>query len=134
MKGYEYIDVVGKGCEGWINLFFNGEILCLVDNIESAERIKGITPRLGSNPMALVDKAIWNKIRAVIPANEPKPCDCCTTVKAASGEYWAADCDCKDKTRYGLACRWCANTIVIERFEHLLEENPELEQLERECM
>lgn len=45
---FEYTNVVGDGCEGWINLFFGGWCIALIKNIEIAECIKATTPEMNS--------------------------------------------------------------------------------------
>ena len=37
---FTYIDVIGKGCEGWLNLFFGPYIIALVDNVFIAQKIR----------------------------------------------------------------------------------------------
>lgn len=43
---FEYVDVVGEGCEGWINLFYGGRCAALVRDVELAESIKSTTPKM----------------------------------------------------------------------------------------
>jgi len=38
--GFNYVDVVGEGCEGWINLFFNDECIALIRDTDLALKIK----------------------------------------------------------------------------------------------
>lgn len=38
--GFTYVDIVTDGCEGWINLFFNGHCIAMVNNKELASQIK----------------------------------------------------------------------------------------------
>lgn len=45
---FEYVDVVGEGCEGWINLFFGGYIIAMIRNTDLAEQIKATTPKMTS--------------------------------------------------------------------------------------
>ena len=40
---FNYVECVGECCEGWINLFYGDEILCLINNVELANRIKETT-------------------------------------------------------------------------------------------
>lgn len=37
---FTYVDVVSPGCEGWLNLFFGDQIICLVDNKKVAEQMR----------------------------------------------------------------------------------------------
>jgi hypothetical protein len=42
---FTYVDVVGKGCDGWINLFFGDECIALInDPVQAAEMKKVIEP------------------------------------------------------------------------------------------
>lgn len=44
--GFNYVDVVGKGCEGWLNLFFGDHCIALVNNLCLADEIrKAVKPR-----------------------------------------------------------------------------------------
>ena len=43
-EGFNYVNVVGKGCEGWLNLFHNGDIVCLVRVVIIADEIRQTTP------------------------------------------------------------------------------------------
>lgn len=45
---FEYTDIVGEECEGWINLFFGGWCVALIKDTELAENIKATTPKMGS--------------------------------------------------------------------------------------
>ena len=50
-RGFNYVNVTSPGCKGWINLFHGNDILCLVDNVELADRIKKNVPERDlSNP------------------------------------------------------------------------------------
>ena len=42
---YNYVDVVGKGCEGWLNLFFGDHFIGMVTNLELADEIRKVTPK-----------------------------------------------------------------------------------------
>ena len=42
--GFNYVDVVGEGCEGWINLFHGSDIVCCVMCVPIADEIKKTTP------------------------------------------------------------------------------------------
>ena len=43
---FNYVDVVGKGCEGWLNLFFGDHCIALVNNQSLADEIRrAIKPR-----------------------------------------------------------------------------------------
>lgn len=35
-----YVDVIGKGCEGWLNLFVGDYCICLVQDVDSANKIR----------------------------------------------------------------------------------------------
>ena len=37
---FNYVNVVGRGCEGWLNLFFGDDIIALVNNVELANKIR----------------------------------------------------------------------------------------------
>ncbi len=37
---FTYVNVVGKGCEGWLNLFIGGYCITLVNDIEIADMIR----------------------------------------------------------------------------------------------
>lgn len=37
---FEYVNVVGKGCEGWLNLFFGEHFIALIDNVKIANLIR----------------------------------------------------------------------------------------------
>ena len=37
---FSYVDVVGEGCEGWINLFFEDYIIALIRDVEVANKMK----------------------------------------------------------------------------------------------
>ena len=37
---FNYVNVVGRGCEGWLNLFFGDEIIALVNNVALADEIR----------------------------------------------------------------------------------------------
>jgi len=40
---FTYVDVVGEGCEGWINLFFGDDCIALIDNPKLAAEIKKVS-------------------------------------------------------------------------------------------
>jgi len=40
IEKFTYVNLVGKGCEGWLNLFIGEYVLCLVNNIELADKIR----------------------------------------------------------------------------------------------
>jgi hypothetical protein len=42
ISGFNYVDVVGEGCEGWINLFFGDNIIALVKDVSVADSIKAV--------------------------------------------------------------------------------------------
>ena len=42
--GFNYVNVIGDGCDGWLNLFHNDDILCLVRVIAIADEIRATTP------------------------------------------------------------------------------------------
>ena len=41
---YNYVDVIGEGFEGCVNLFHGDEILALVTDLQLANRIRATTP------------------------------------------------------------------------------------------
>ena len=43
--GFNYVDVVGDGCEGWLNLFHGTDIVCLVRTVAIADEIRKTTPK-----------------------------------------------------------------------------------------
>jgi hypothetical protein len=43
-KGFNYTNIVGKGCEGWLNLFFKDYIIQLIRDVDVAEDIRGHIP------------------------------------------------------------------------------------------
>lgn len=38
---FNYVNVVGKGCEGWLNLFFGEYCVALIREIDLANKIRG---------------------------------------------------------------------------------------------
>jgi hypothetical protein len=51
-QGFNYVDVVGDGCKGWLNLFHNDDIVCLVRVGVIANEIRNTTPRRGESTMS----------------------------------------------------------------------------------
>ena len=45
MNGFNYVDISCKGCEGWLNLFFNDACIALVRDLEVAEEMRKQVPR-----------------------------------------------------------------------------------------
>ena len=43
---FTYVDIVGDACEGWINLFFDGECIALITDVDMAAKIKATTEPL----------------------------------------------------------------------------------------
>ena len=43
-KGFNYVNVTGKGCEGWLNLFFKDYIMTLVRDVDVADDIREHIP------------------------------------------------------------------------------------------
>jgi len=39
---FTYVDVIGKGCEGWLNLFFGPYIVALVNNVFIAQKMREV--------------------------------------------------------------------------------------------
>lgn len=37
---FKYVDITSKGCEGWINLFFGDQCICMISDPELATAIK----------------------------------------------------------------------------------------------
>ena len=62
-KGFNYVDIVTSGCEGWINLFFDEHIIALVNNVYLATKIK-----------ASIDA---NSIELHIPPDQLRPGEPC---------------------------------------------------------
>lgn len=42
MKGFEYVNITCKGCEGWLNLFFNDVIIALIRDVNLADQIREV--------------------------------------------------------------------------------------------
>ncbi len=42
---YNYVDCVGSGCEGWLNLFFGDYCVNLVNDPVIADEIRKVTPK-----------------------------------------------------------------------------------------
>jgi len=40
--GFNYVNIVTKGCEGWLNLFVDDHIIALVQDIYLANRIRAL--------------------------------------------------------------------------------------------
>lgn len=43
-KGFNYVNIIGKGCEGWLNLFHDDDIVCMVSCVSIADSIRKTTP------------------------------------------------------------------------------------------
>lgn len=41
---FNYVNIVGKECKGWLNLFFDDECIAMVNDIELADRIRKEIP------------------------------------------------------------------------------------------
>lgn len=39
-SGFSYVDIATKGCEGWLNLFFYGEAIAMINNLFLADKIR----------------------------------------------------------------------------------------------
>ena len=37
---FNYVDIVGKGCKGWLNLFFGDECIAMISDIDLANKIR----------------------------------------------------------------------------------------------
>ena len=37
---FNYVNIVGEGCEGWLNLFFGDECIAMIDNVVLADEIR----------------------------------------------------------------------------------------------
>jgi len=37
---FTYVNIIGKGCEGWINLFFGEYCIAMINDVELANAIK----------------------------------------------------------------------------------------------
>ena len=40
---FNYVNVINKGCEGWLNLFFGDNCIALVRDIDTADEIRKVT-------------------------------------------------------------------------------------------
>jgi len=43
-KGFNYVDITVKGCEGWLNLFYGEFIIALIRDVDVANEIRGDIP------------------------------------------------------------------------------------------
>jgi hypothetical protein len=46
LSQWSYVNVVGDECKGWLNLFFAGEVIALVRDVDLADRIRSVTTLL----------------------------------------------------------------------------------------
>lgn len=57
---FSYVNIVGKGCEGWLNLFFADEIIAMVSNKAIAKEIRKDIPEkykaFGEQPRKLSNR------------------------------------------------------------------------------
>lgn len=42
MKGFEYVNITCKWCDGWLNLFFNDVIIALIRDVNLADQIRKV--------------------------------------------------------------------------------------------
>jgi len=42
---FNYVNIIGDGFEGCINLFFGESCIAMIDNVQLAESIKNVTPK-----------------------------------------------------------------------------------------
>lgn len=55
-KGYNYVNITIECCKGWLNLFFNDECICRIENVELADQIRDVThERVDHLPITLND-------------------------------------------------------------------------------
>ena len=47
-KVFNYVNITTEGCEGWLNLFHNDDIVCLVRVVVIADEIRATTPERGN--------------------------------------------------------------------------------------
>lgn len=45
-KEFEYVDVIGEGFKGCINLFFDGQVVAMIRHVGLAEKIKAKIPEM----------------------------------------------------------------------------------------
>ncbi len=43
---YTYVDIVGEGCKGWLNLFYGNYCVALVDSVVMADAIRVNTKKM----------------------------------------------------------------------------------------
>lgn len=48
---FSYVDIKTKGCEGWLNLFFEDHCIAMIDNVFLANRIRLATPAQHNQPV-----------------------------------------------------------------------------------
>ena len=44
---FTYVNVIGKGCEGWLNLFFGEFCIALINDVDLANSIRKVTLERG---------------------------------------------------------------------------------------
>ena len=44
---FNYVNIVGPGCEGWLNLFFGDEVIAMIDDVAMADKIRKIVKERG---------------------------------------------------------------------------------------
>ncbi len=60
-----YVNIVTKGCEGWLNLFVDDHVIAMVDNVYLADKIRAEIPER-HNPKIQSDK-----LDAGVPCDHP---------------------------------------------------------------
>jgi hypothetical protein len=48
--GFNYVNITTKGCEGWLNLFLDDEIIALVQNNYIASRVRACATERAKEP------------------------------------------------------------------------------------
>ena len=75
---FSYVDVIGEGCEGWLNLFFGQQCVALIDNVFLANEI-----REAIKPKPRINDAKWTefcvKCGVSVPADFVFPHTCIET-------------------------------------------------------
>lgn len=49
---FNYVNITTKGCEGWLNLFFDDHVIALVDNVCLADKIRQEIPERNTRRIA----------------------------------------------------------------------------------
>lgn len=51
---FTYVNIVGKGCEGWLNLFFGEHCVAMIHNVELADNIRKEISTLRENVISKI--------------------------------------------------------------------------------